>query len=446
MPKVPLKFSHLYGVLDKNPNSHAQLSFFSGYNDNSTRTSSHILIAKHNDCSLYGRISVAPQPGWSLPLEPEIKSAYLIRLKNVLVLPHGVQKRRVSDVAIEPPPTLVRVQEISSSTSISIPQLNSNTDLLIAESGVLFNDSLSRYRYLSGAVEIDKEGSRGSVQYSNNAGLDIITEPSIFLGPISNHFGHLLVETTSRLWAFNSKYGAEVSNRKPLALASHGLTGNSYSEMQQMPRDFIANILPSSASNNIKIVRNATLCRDLLIPKAMSPFFHSSSMQFAETMERYSNHAQTLHGGHRLISNKKIYISRSRAGQANRSGLEKEQETRIENHMIGLSYYIMHPELISIEESALMMKGATKIVSTWGSQLHRIAFCSPGADVLRIALSNFKGETDTLIAMSVRINLYDLVIQKPADKFASINERNLWSYANEQEGDIFRLINAFDQL
>ncbi len=442
MPRIPLRFTDLSGIIDSQANNNSQITFFSGSHSNSSKHVSHQQITIHGSCELYKRNGIAPQPGWSLPLEPMIKSAYLLKTKNLLILPHGIQRKKDNTDSAT---SIVRVNELASKTQIGIPKLQCNTDLLIAESGLIFNDSLSRYRYLSNSVDVDPDGNKGFVEYAANEGLDVIDEPSIFIGSVSKHFGHLLVETSSRLWAYNSFYSNELDQRKPIGFASHGLSSNKFNDFPKLVSSFLGHLLPQKAANNIGIIRKATLCRDVIIPKAMSPFFHSSSLQFAETMQRYSRHA--------LIACKdeldyipKVYISRSKAGETGRQGLNHTHELHLEKHLIKLGYHIMHPELISLERSAAIMQNAKKVISTWGSQFHRISFCSAGTDVLRICPSSFRGETDTLISLSVNINLYDLVVNVNNQAGVDSRERVAWAFKPGEEKDVCILLDAFDSI
>lgn len=77
-----------------------------------------------------------------------------------------------------------------------------------------------------------------------------------------------------------------------------------------------------------------------------------------------------------IISPKKIFLSRSKLDNSNRS---LKNRTQIEHMMEVRGYAIMYPEQYSISDQVNLMRKARVIVGEDGSALHNIIFCQPGA-------------------------------------------------------------------
>lgn len=193
-----------------------------------------------------------------------------------------------------------------------------------------------------------------------NAGSDIVhrDESVIFGGILVGHWGHTLLDSTSRLWysvshlqdnmktVFVTFPNQEFRYQRFFSLA--GLTEDKY-EIITVPTEFSRVIVPAESS-------------------------FSSTGYFTPQWITFFN--AIVHNV-KPSKYKKIYLSRTAYEIQNLIG-EEYFETFFQEH----GYHVVHPEQLPIEEQISLMAGAESVASTIGTISHLALFCQPNTEFI----------------------------------------------------------------
>ncbi|MFD1795037.1 glycosyltransferase family 61 protein [Paracoccus aurantiacus] len=194
----------------------------------------------------------------------------------------------------------------------------------------------------------------------------------LFGGMIYTHFGHFLVETTSRLWALDHldtpPDGVIFMPRKQAA----------------KPERFISPVLPlldmfgKDVRNVRAVVRPKRVERLILAPQGFGTGdMMGGSPEFRAYIARHLGDGIEPQGG------EKLYISRSRLFSKRGRYLG---EKRLEQLFEAEGYEVFHPQDHTLAEQIARYKAASKIVSSDSSALHLAAFFTRPDDRIAIIL------------------------------------------------------------
>lgn len=207
----------------------------------------------------------------------------------------------------------------------------------------------------------------------------------LFLGPLFGHFGHFLVESISRIWAFDRLrdridgvlYVPKFQNR-PEHVA------NAY-------RPFLNALGVTAPMRNLDV---PTRVERLYVPRQGFGMF-----QMIEGAPEFREFARA-HAGKSIppAGAEKIYISRS-ALPAQRGSILGE--TMLEDLLRKEGYEPFHPQKHSHEEQIAAYRAARKVIAVDCSPLHLLALVGDSAQEVAV-IARRTGDLDEIFARQIR--------------------------------------------
>jgi len=192
----------------------------------------------------------------------------------------------------------------------------------------------------------------------------------MFAGLMFGHFGHFLVETTARLWAYEQLHGK--------------IDGIVFVPKVQRRIDHVLNVYTPF----LRLLDIETPIINLPEPaqfdSVMVPQQGFGMFGMIQGLPQYRNFMRSRMGRHIADDGaKKLYISRSTLPEQ-RGGLIGE--TLIEEYLAAEGYRIFHPQKHKHQEQLEAYKSADFIISPDGSPLHMAALiCKPTAKIAVLA-------------------------------------------------------------
>jgi len=191
-----------------------------------------------------------------------------------------------------------------------------------------------------------------------------------YLGHASVHFGHFLLETLSRAWAWRV------------------LDGDSVPVMQSPPRvpkfvkSFLA-LLPGVAER-FEFIKRTTRFKNVYVPAPSFVFRRSAHVEFKFLCETLAERA--LPSGVNL-TDQPLYLSRRGLGPfANRALVGEE---RLERLLEEEGFLIVRPETLPITEQIKLFNSHRWIVSPMGSACHTRVFSRKENNILMLTRPDF---------------------------------------------------------
>lgn len=176
-------------------------------------------------------------------------------------------------------------------------------------------------------------------------------------GVLWQHFGHFLVESTSRLWALNA---LDRPVDGVLFIPKRPRVGDAVREFQ---RDFVSLLAPDLP---IRVITAPTCVQELVVPGQGFGIgaLIGGTRSFRDAMHARFAREIPADGPERL------YISRSALGLG-KGGLLGEE--RLEEQLVQQGYEIFHPEKHDLATQMARYKAATHVIAVDGSALHLFA-------------------------------------------------------------------------
>ncbi len=183
-------------------------------------------------------------------------------------------------------------------------------------------------------------------------------EEVIFGGVIFSHWGHLITDSTARLWYVTARPG---DKRKIVLLERPGNKAQWASE-DWKPLFALAGI----DAARVEIVSRPTRFRRVVVPdEAYYPFsgFRPEWPTFFEAVR-----SRITPSPHR-----KVYFSRTRCTRN-----DTFNEDLFEDYYREQGFHVVHPEDCTLDEELSCAAGADEVVATVGTLSHNFIFCKPG--------------------------------------------------------------------
>ena len=178
--------------------------------------------------------------------------------------------------------------------------------------------------------------------------IDYVDEDVVFIGALSNHYGHFILEGLARLWFY---LDAENLRMKCVYIS-------------ESERDLFVETLGmlKIRSQKMQRIESPTRFRKVLIPEPsirLSDYYHK---KYNETVSRIRDSVPPGNF-------EKIYFSKE--GISNNRAIG---EIIIQNIFASNGYHIFHPETLSMQEKISVLRGAKVFVASSGTNVHNSVF------------------------------------------------------------------------
>lgn len=213
----------------------------------------------------------------------------------------------------------------------------------------------------------------GSYEFDSDS-IEYVNDKCIYIGPIRNHWGHILVDCCSRVWACNKK---EFESYKVAYLIDNGTIEEKYIcffELLGIKRERLC------------AVKNPQGFSEVVIPEQSYIPGTSWTKEYKLTMESVlANLEKLCIAKHTDLD--KIYISRTHwkvrdiYGEYGEKVLQKLFEIN--------GYYTIYPEELEIPELLHIISHAKSIVTSMGTNAHAVALFAQNADDVIILNKRF---------------------------------------------------------
>lgn len=189
------------------------------------------------------------------------------------------------------------------------------------------------------------------------ATLDVRDEEIIFAGVLFDHYGHLLTDSTSRLWYVLAH---PEKTCKIVFVCSPGRAR--WASEDPMPLFEMAGIDPA----RIEIVEKPTRFRNAIVPEEAVYSMNAFRPEWISFFDAVRAHVEPS-------PYRKIYFSRTHFKRN-----DVHNEDLFESYWKDLGFHIVHPEDFTLREEIAFAAGADEIVATIGTLSHQFLFCKPG--------------------------------------------------------------------
>ncbi len=182
----------------------------------------------------------------------------------------------------------------------------------------------------------------------------------MFGGTFFGHFGHFLMDTLARIWAWGV-----LENKVDGILFTPKTNAGNIENMVRVQTDLL-NALGVNAP--LKVLQDPTRVQTLHVPYqgiGIGGGWETGTPSFRAYMRQHAGKSVTPKGP------KKVYLSRSALAKKRASFLA---EAVLEEHLRAAGYEIVHPQKLSKSEQVALYQAATHIISPDGSPMHLLAY------------------------------------------------------------------------
>ena len=201
-------------------------------------------------------------------------------------------------------------------------------------------------------------------------------EDVVFGGIVYNHYGHLLTDTTARLWYVISH---PEDHRRIVFLKAPA-------KFDWAPADCLELFnLAGVRKERIVFVDRPTRFRSVLVPEEA---VYSLDAVRPEWMSFFD----AVRANVEPSSCEKVYLSRTHFKRG-----DSFNEDLFESYWASCGYRIVHPEECSLREEIAFVSGAKELVATIGTLSHNFVFAKPGAHAVVLLRSELPVRLQLLI-------------------------------------------------
>lgn len=262
------------------------------------------------------------------------------------------------------PTSFPKPKVLKTANAISIPFFNRKDPRNIYGSGLFFADG----RPIDISLAMTSAGmSTNAIAVGDYNTYPVRQGAWMFGGVLLNHFGHALMDTTSRLWAVQRLLDDGV---KLNGIIFYNKKVKSESDDQTIPKtsaaifDLFPALVPIISCNRVEIIE------ELYVPEPGISSHPESLIGRPEQIEFFRKHASKIAP---YNGPSDIYISRTGNGARGSHLFEAE----IEKAFADEGYYIFNPEHHSLKDQIAVYRAARRLVSIDGSALHLAAMSVP---------------------------------------------------------------------
>jgi capsular polysaccharide biosynthesis protein len=206
-----------------------------------------------------------------------------------------------------------------------------------------------------------------------------IDEEVIFLGALSGHYGHFILEGLSRLWPFLDK---ESKQKKAVFISE--VKNNKFLDLFE---------LFGLKKENLIEINKTTRFKSIIIPEPsirLHDYYHS---KYKDTIDEIKKKIKPT-----VLD--KVYFSKNYSKSGRAIG-----ETVIQKVFVKNGYKIFYPEKMSLYETLSVMKGCMKFVASSGTNFHNSIFLNDGAECVCLNRSAHFHPIQTMIDKMRKLNV-----------------------------------------
>jgi hypothetical protein len=215
---------------------------------------------------------------------------------------------------------------------------------------------------------VDAEPDRESLLKAVHDGRD-----AYYLGRGENHYGHFILETLCRAWAWHQHGGDRVPVlQSPVPPFAQSLFG----------------LIPG-LRERLEVIRTPTRFRSMLVPGAAFVIARAAYVEFKRTCERMAEQTVTRHGP---VTEQPLYLSRAGLEPPGRRSISRrtlEGELRLEQFLEEEGFRVVRPEALPIPEQVFLVNHHKWIVSPMGSACHTRLFSQITTNLITITPDHF---------------------------------------------------------
>jgi hypothetical protein len=203
-------------------------------------------------------------------------------------------------------------------------------------------------------------------------------ESVVYLGAFHQHFGHFLLESTSRFWALKQLEG---KYKETIYI----------SDERQFRYADLSSLLGVD-TQNLQKVSAPTKYREVFVPEPsikLHTYFTEKFKYIFDQLPRPINNAN------------KIYLSRAHWRNGRTHG-----ESLIEEYLAALDFEIVYPDQLSFTELIPRIRAASLVVAISGSTAHHAVFMSPTSKMVVLNRSAHVHPAQTMIGDALDVDTY----------------------------------------
>ena len=250
--------------------------------------------------------------------------------------------------------------------------------------------------------------------------LDNVSSKSVFIGHITNHYGHFLLETMSRFWIFLFNYLDKFQIKNIVFIKWIDESNNNKYKLFEI----ISNMI-NLQKYNIIFVDKPTKFNTIFIPQKLC---YINKKMLNDQKIIYNELVRNSYCSSNNKVYKKIYISRLK-------GIKRiKNENDIINIFKKYNFYIVNPQVKNFRYDILLYKQATVIAGLDGSNLHNVVFAKNKTNLIHISSGRELLANQVECNKLKSINMYFIPYYEIIDKknYFDINflEKQLLLYLN----------------
>jgi capsular polysaccharide biosynthesis protein len=185
--------------------------------------------------------------------------------------------------------------------------------------------------------------------------LNVVDEPVIFGGFLSEHYGHFIIDTMSRLWARDMYPTLPILFTKPTTWSNYPSFGRDiFNALQLLGR--------------VTLGEGPTLFRNVICPGTA---FEYRWKAFTVADAPHTAVAEAMDGAARSTWRQPVYLTRSGLGERQR---KIDAECELEEELSRRGVEVICPETLPLGEQISLFERAPVVIGTMGSALHTALF------------------------------------------------------------------------
>lgn len=204
--------------------------------------------------------------------------------------------------------------------------------------------------------------------------LEVLGGRSIYMGYITKHYGHFLMETLSRMW-----FPAQSKKYDQLIFQHY------FVEQFAFPDDYVFQPFEvfkkalGIEDSKIHFVTGKFKAETLVVPKEQLVIGRKVSAKFRKLLELVVDYCKKQFDKPNPTWGKKIYLSRSKWTKKRFSCINEEA---VEKIFEAKGFKIIHPQTMPYEEQVALINYADVIAGFNGSSLHNVMFAKLNTKII----------------------------------------------------------------